>query len=211
MVQAYPQYRHSRHDRACSWTEHADGCEPSTRAVSLARLSFANAKSFFIAGLFCLFLSFILAPTTAFAQFVCGGSATGAAPQDAQGATTGGGTGTVACGSNANAGGASNNITNATAVGDHSVASNVQSTAIGQGSTASGNSSTVVGQGSTASGDEAVVIGQGSNAPAQGATVIGQGSQATAQGATVIGQGSTANGTNSITIGNDRPHQWHRH
>ena len=79
---------------------------------------FAGARQRILAGLALLCLCAVFLPTAASAQFVCGGSATGAAPQDAQGATTGGGTGTVACGSNANAGGASVNNTNATAVGD---------------------------------------------------------------------------------------------
>ena len=146
-----------------------------SRGAETARKS--SARRFLAGCVIGLGLCAALFPLPAFAQFVCGGSATGAATQDAQGATTGGGTGNVACGSNAQAGVASNSTTDATALGDHSVASNVQSTAIGQGSTASGNSSTVVGQGSMATGDEAVVIGQGSMATAQGAMVLGQGKQ----------------------------------
>jgi hypothetical protein len=92
-----------------------------SRGAETARKS--SARRFLAGCVIGLGFCAALFPLPAVAQFVCGGSATGAAPQDAQGATTGGGTGNVACGSNAQAGVASNSTTDATALGDHSVAS----------------------------------------------------------------------------------------
>src|SRR5262245_36820522 len=69
----------------------------------------------------------MLVPTQAAAQFVCGGSATGAEPQTGAGATAGGGG--VACGTNANA--SDPTFGQQTAVGDQATATGSQSVALG--------------------------------------------------------------------------------
>src|SRR5258708_18405509 len=83
----------------------------------------------------------MLARVPAAAQFVCGGSATGAEPQTGVGAVATG-IGAVACGSNANANGGL-----ATATGFQSVANGTGATPTGFQSTANGLNATATGGG----------------------------------------------------------------
>ena len=126
-------------------------------------------------------------PTAASAQFVCGGSATGAAPQDAQGATTGGGTGTVCLRHQRQRGRREcqqyqchsgrcqqhrdrpeqlrirprqhSGLGRTTAVGALSVATQTNDTAIGFQTQATGGAATALGEGSHANGSHSVAIG----------------------------------------------------
>ena len=111
-----------------------------------------------------LAMALLLGISQAQAQFVCVGNATGAAvpanTADGAGATAGGGIGNVACGTNANAGGAGG--TN-TATGNSANASGTNSSniAVGNNANATGNTVTpfdsiniAIGRLANASGDE---------------------------------------------------------
>jgi len=107
--------------------------------------------------------------TTAHAQFVCGGSATGAEPQDGAGTNAAGAFGNFACGSDANASG---NGSNNTATGISALASGNHSfnTATGAFADARGDSSvnTAAGADADAHGDGSVNTATGDLADAHG-------------------------------------------
>src|SRR5262249_5747004 len=110
-----------------------------------------------------------LAPTDAAAEFVCGGSATGAEPQTGAGAVATGAD-AVACGTNATANGA-----NATAVGAASLANGGSASAFGAAANANGNNTTAVGSQANANTGFATAIGSESvaNGGAGFATAVG--------------------------------------
>ena len=108
----------------------------------------------------CLLVS-ILAPP-AHAQFVCGGSATGAAPVTGGGATATG-TASTACGTQSNA------VTEGTAIGYLAYAqptttfgANTGAVAVGNSANSFGSGATALGAASSASADYAIGIGASS-------------------------------------------------
>ena len=176
-------------------------------------------------------LALALPPSAVQAQFVCGGSATGADPVTGAGATAA--AGSLACGPGAEstgtrsiAIGVSDGLTNTTssgiesvAIGSGAIAGGRDSIAIGR-VTSAGNgdfniaiggfinpghsSTTAVGNGSLVNGSNTTVLGDGAgtgNNTANNAVAIGQGSLAGADNATAVGQGSEANFTGSAAFG----------
>src|SRR5437016_3940410 len=132
--------------------------------------------------IFSAMLGLVAAPPSARAQFVCGGSATGAELQTGDGATATK-AGAVACGTKAAASGS-----NSTAIGDASAASGNNSTAVGDSSKASGNSTSAYGSNSTASNIGSTAIG---------ANAVSSGSNSVA-----LGAGSTDGGVaNVVSVG----------
>jgi autotransporter adhesin len=110
------------------------------------------------------------------------------------------GTGAVAVGSNASAGG-----NNGTAIGGNAVAVGAGDTAIGGNAKVHADGSTAVGANSTiaAAGTNAVAMGEGSSVQAASGTSLGQGAKvgAGATGAVALGQGSVADRANTVSVG----------
>ncbi len=138
-----------------------------------------------------------LAPRPVAAQFICGGSATGAEPQAGGGAAAVGSVNNFACGTNANASG--------TGIGHGNSAIGTRANASGDGSNnlavgffadASGNGSSNVaaGLGAMASG-----ANSGNSAYGTGANAVGDGSFNTATG---VGADARGNGSSNIATGN---------
>jgi len=153
----------------------------------------------------CLLVS-ILAPP-AHAQFVCGGSATGAAPVTGGGATATG-TASTACGTQSNA------VTEGTAIGYLAYAqptttfgANTGAVAVGNSANSFGSGATALGAASSASADYAIGIGASSVASGVGAIAlgaansIGSAANATANQSIAIGSGTNVNANGSIAIG----------
>lgn len=134
-------------------------------------------------------------PSAAHAQFVCAGSATGAAPLSGAGASATG-SGSTACGASAqsSAGGA-------TAIGTETEASNGGATALGTLSRATGEFSIATGYSALANGRSAVATGTGAVATSDAATATGFGTNATAARATAIGTQATASHQESSAFG----------
>jgi len=168
-----------------------------------------------------LFLA--LAPQSATAQFVCGGSATGAEPQS--GATSTAVAGSVACGIGVSASGTGSTALGTSYLfGGHTTASGEASIAIGASSdpviqtTASGTNSIAVGNNAQALNSQAVAIGESTSARGDSGIAIGAnassgtGQQSVAIGSfafinpgydnsTAIGSSSNVNGSNTVVLG----------
>jgi len=136
----------------------------------------------------------------AHAQFVCGGSATGAEAQAGAGATAAGGAANVACGPSADASGA---FSGNTATGFAATASGAISfnTAIGIGANASGAGSvnTAVGGFSTATGLNSSAFGNGASATFANSAAFGNGATATRANQQVFGTATNTYTTPGIT------------
>jgi trimeric autotransporter adhesin len=183
---------HSRFSEA-----EAKMCRSDVRSRRFVRLLAAG-----VAGL----LLSILA-SSAHAQFVCGGSATGAAPVTGAGATATG-TASTACGAQSNA------LTEGTAIGSLAIAqpnttsgANTGAVAVGNSANSFGSGATALGAASSASADYAIGIGASSVASGVGAIAvgaansIGSAANATANQSIAIGSGTNVNANGSIAIG----------
>ena len=168
-----------------------------------------------------LFLT--LAPQSATAQFVCGGSATGAEPQS--GATSTAVIGSTACGIGVSASGTGSTALGTSYLfGGHTTASGEASIAIGASSdpftqtTASGYGSIAVGNNAQALNSQVVAIGISTSAKGDSGIAIGanassgSGQQSIAIGSfahinpgydntTAIGSLSYINGSNTVAVG----------
>ena len=164
-----------------------------------------------------------LAPQSATAQFVCGGSATGAEPQS--GATSTAVIGSTACGIGVSASGTGSTALGTSYLfGGHTTASGEASIAIGASSdpviqtTASGTNSIAVGNNAQALNSQAVAIGYATSARGDSGIAIGAnassgtGQQSIAIGSfafinpgydnsTAIGSSSNVNGSNTVVLG----------
>jgi len=120
------------------------------RLLGVSALAGGTLRSLAIAAAGLTATTAMLAPVPAAAQFVCGGSATGAEPQTGAGAVATG-IGDVACGSNANVNGGL-----ATATGDGAMAT-------GTNATATGGLSHAIGIAATATGVDSGAIGRVAN------------------------------------------------
>lgn len=142
----------------------------------------------------------VLAPPGAQAQFICGGSTTGAEPQTGGGAVAAGSAFNVACGTNASASGANSENT---AIGTLAGATGVNSsnTAIGSNAIAIGSNSN-----NTATGAEAVANGVGSSNSATGfaANSNGDGSFNTAAGSGANASGALSSNTATGSLADAR-------
>jgi hypothetical protein len=147
----------------------------------------------------------------AHAQFVCGGSATGAPPLTGGGATA---TGLVstACGALSmatNEGTAFGWFATAAPAIPSAGGANSGAVAIGNSTNAFGDGATAVGAASNASASYAIAIGASSDATGVGAIAIGGsgsvglGSNATAPNSIAIGSDTTAGLSNSVAIGSN--------
>jgi autotransporter adhesin len=139
-------------------------------------------------------LAVCLAAAPAQAQFICGGSATGAEPQAGGGATAGGSTSNFACGPSANASGAGS-FNSATGNQADASGANSFNTAMGNLANASGDGSrnTAIGNGANASGagTNNTAVGTNSTATGNAAAAFGADATATFSGSSAFGAGAT--------------------
>lgn len=157
-----------------------------------------------------------IAPTPAFAQFLCSGSANGSSGLSAGASTAG--ANSVACGAGANATDGGTGTANSVAVGFNANASGggglgAFNNAFGTSANASGNSvvfqpeNTAAGAFSNASGNDGLNSAFGSHANASGQNsanvAIGRFANASGDGTsnTAVGSSATATGANSVAIG----------
>lgn len=132
--------------------------------------------------------------STAQAQFVCAGSATGAAPLSGGGASATA-AGSTACGTSAQA-----TAGNSSALGYNAQATAPSATAVGSGALATGNYSTALGF-AWASGTNAIASGDGAQAAGDNASAYGASASASQFRSTAIGADAEASGSGSVALG----------
>jgi trimeric autotransporter adhesin len=148
-------------------------------------------------------LGLALATSDAHAQFVCGGSATGADPNNGGGSTAA--AGSVACGVGVTAPGETSFAAGVADRGGAVEAAGKRSIAIGVGDVldtrAKGTESIAIGARALADGDSGIAIGNGSSGTGASNVAIGGFINPGFEHTTVLGVTALANGSNSVFVG----------